>query len=66
VVEHEGKPVGTITVAVRSALLDRVLALAVLDGKVAGAPGTRVRVGEAEGEVASLPFHDPERRRPRA
>jgi aminomethyltransferase len=66
VVERDGEAVGAITVAVKSALLDRVLALAVLDGAVAASPGTRVRVGESDGEVASLPFHDPERRRPRA
>jgi aminomethyltransferase len=66
VVEHEGEPVGTVTVAVESAVLDRVLALAVLDGGVAGSPGTTVQVGEARGEVSSLPFYDPERRRPRA
>jgi glycine cleavage system T protein (aminomethyltransferase) len=64
VVEHEGEPVGAITVAVHSAVLDRVVALAVVDGNAAGV-GTRVRVGDAEGEVAALPFYDPERRRPR-
>ena len=66
VVEHDGEPVGVVTVAVRSAVLDRVLALAVLDGKVSGSVGARVRAGDAEGEVASLPFYDPERARPRA
>jgi aminomethyltransferase len=65
VVEHDGEPVGAITVAVRSAVLDRVIALAVLDGGVAGSPGTPVRVGGVDGEVASLPFYDPERARPR-
>jgi aminomethyltransferase len=65
-VEHEGEAVGAITVAVKSALLDRVLALAVLDGAVASRPGSRVRVSGSEGEVAALPFHDPERTRPRA
>ena len=66
VVDHDGEPVGVVTVAVRSAVLDRVLALAVLDGKVSGSVGARVRAGDAEGEVASLPFYDPERARPRA
>ena len=66
VVEHEGEPVGVVTVAVHSAVLDRVIALAVLDGKVSGSIGARVRAGDAEGEVASLPFYDPERARPRA
>ena len=65
-VEHEGAPAGTVTVAVKSAVLDRVVALAVLDGELAGSPGARVRVGDAEGEVASLPLYDPERLRPRA
>jgi aminomethyltransferase len=65
VVEHEGEPAGTVTVAVHSAVLDRVVALAVLDGQVAGSVGARVRVGDIEGEVASLPLYDPQRMRPR-
>jgi glycine cleavage system aminomethyltransferase T len=64
VVEHEGEAVGAITVAVGSVVLDRVIALAVVDGRAAS-EGTRVHVGDAEGEVAALPFYDPERRRPR-
>ncbi|HEY7196634.1 MAG TPA: aminomethyltransferase family protein [Gaiellaceae bacterium] len=65
-VEHEGEAVGTVTVAVRSAVLDRVAALAVLDGRLSGSEGASVRVGDLEGEVASLPLYDPERTRPRA
>jgi glycine cleavage system aminomethyltransferase T len=43
-----------------------VLALALIDGGIAARPGTRVQVGGGEAEVAALPFHDPERARPRA
>ena len=39
VVEHEGAPAGMVTVAVKSAVLDRVVALAVLDGRAGGKPG---------------------------
>ena len=52
--------------SVRSSLFDRVLALALIDGGVAGRPGARVQVDGVEAEVAALPFHDPERARPRA
>lgn len=64
-VEHEGELAGTVTVAVCSAVLDRVVGLAVLDGELAGSPGARVRVGDIQGEVASLPLYDPDRQRPR-
>jgi aminomethyltransferase len=65
-VHRDGVEIGTITVACRSSLLDRVLALALLEGGIAGAPGTRVQVDGASAEVAALPFHDPRRERPRA
>ena len=65
VVEQDGAEVGAVTVAVRSSLLDRVLALALIDGGIAEKPGTRVEVDGAGAEVAAIPFHDPERARPR-
>lgn len=64
-IEFSGAPVGSVTVAVKSALLDRVLAIAVIDGKVAGG-GARINVGDLEGEVTPLPFYDAERQRARA
>jgi aminomethyltransferase len=65
VVERDGAAVGTVTVACRSSVLDRVVALALLDGQLSGSVGARVRVGDIEGEVASLPLYDPQRMRPR-
>lgn len=63
---RDGAPVGTVTAACSSAVLGRVLALAVLSGDVASATGTEVEVDGLRAEVGALPFYDPERRRPRA
>ncbi len=63
---RDGEEVGTLTVACASALLGRVLALAMLDGDVAKATGTRVEVDGLAARVANLPFYDPERKRPRS
>jgi glycine cleavage system aminomethyltransferase T len=65
-VSRDGADVGTVTVAVRSSLFDRVLGLALIDGALAASPGTRVQAGGSAGEIAALPFHDPQRARPRA
>ncbi|TMJ93836.1 MAG: aminomethyl transferase family protein [Actinobacteria bacterium] len=65
-VTRSGEEVGTVTAACRSAILDRVLALAVLRGDLARAISTSVEVGDLGAEVASIPFYDPEHRRPRA
>jgi aminomethyltransferase len=65
-VGRDGADVGTVTVAVRSSLFDRVLGLALIDGALAASPGTRVQAGGSAGEIAALPFHDPQRARPRA
>jgi aminomethyltransferase len=65
-VTRGGEEVGTVTAACRSSILDQVLALAVLRGELAKALGTGVEVDGLRAEVASIPFYDPEHKRPRA
>jgi aminomethyltransferase len=64
-VSYDEEAVGTVTAACASSVLDRVIALAVLRGDVAGEVGAEVDVGGLRAEVAALPFYDPERARPR-
>ena len=62
-VTMEGEEVGTVTAACRSSLLGRTLALALLRGDLA--EGTDVEAGGLPATVASIPFYDPEKKRPR-
>ena len=65
-VSNGSSEVGTVTAACTSAVLERVLALAVLRDDVASDVGAEVDVGGLRAEVASLPFYDPGHERPRA
>jgi aminomethyltransferase len=69
---HGSDPVGVITSATRSPVLEKTIALCRMD-VAHRAPGTEVTVGKiddqqkpASARVAALPFYDPEKKRVRA
>ena len=66
---HGSDPVGVITSATRSPVLEKTVALCRVDA-AHGAPGTEVEVASADdkqkrrsAKVVALPFYDPERKR---